>query len=133
MIVADTSVWIEYLRGTNHPTRPVLARLIDEGSELAVTEVVVAEVLAGARSPEVLRALRALMLSFPVLTLETLVDYEEAAALQRACRAAGETRSALTDFLVAVPAIRAGASLLHCDADFDVIARHSPLKIYRAR
>jgi predicted nucleic acid-binding protein len=35
----------------------------------------------------------------------------------------------LTDCLVAVPAIRAGATLLHADRDFDHLARISELCI----
>ena len=32
--------------------------------------------------------------------------------------------------LIAAPAIRAGAAVLHNDADFDVLARHTELRIY---
>jgi predicted nucleic acid-binding protein len=31
--------------------------------------------------------------------------------------------------LIAVPAIRADASVLHNDRDFDAIARHTPLRV----
>ncbi len=68
-----------------------------------------------------------------VLPLEGLADFEEAASLYRACRDAGETLRALSDRPIAVPIIRAGASLLHNDRAFDVIARHSELKIHLAR
>jgi len=58
------------------------------------------------------------------------MDFEEAALLFRSCREAGETIGSLTDCLIAVPVIRAGATLLHRDADFDAIARHSDLKVH---
>ena len=35
----------------------------------------------------------------------------------------------MRDCLVAAPVIRAGASILHKDRDFDVIARHTELRI----
>ena len=79
------------------------------------------------------RDLRSRLLAFRLLALEGLGDFEEAAAIYRACRDAGETPRSLSDCLIAVPVIAAGASLLHNDADFDVIARHSPLKIHDAR
>jgi predicted nucleic acid-binding protein len=101
-----------------------------EGAELAVTEHVVLEVLAGARSQRHLRELRSQLLAFPVLQLEGLADYEEAAEIYRACRTQGETIRKLGDCLVAVPVIREGAELLHNDSDFDAIARHSELRIY---
>jgi predicted nucleic acid-binding protein len=45
------------------------------------------------------------------------------------CRAGGETVRKMTDCLVAVPAIEAGARVLHADADFDKLARHTPLEV----
>jgi predicted nucleic acid-binding protein len=88
------------------------------------------ETLAGARSDADLSRLRDLLLALPVLTIEGLRDFEEAALVYRTCRAAGETIRGLTDCLIAVPAIRAGASILHNDADFDAIARHTNLLIH---
>ncbi len=35
----------------------------------------------------------------------------------------------MNDCLIAAVAIRNGASVLHRDADFDVLARHTPLRI----
>jgi predicted nucleic acid-binding protein len=35
----------------------------------------------------------------------------------------------MTDCLVAVPTIEAGATLLHADRDFDALARHTPLRL----
>jgi predicted nucleic acid-binding protein len=91
--------------------------------------VVIGEVLAGAQSRSELEALRRLMHNFDLLRLGGLAGYEEAAGLSRACRAAGEPIGSLTDALVAVPAIRAGVSVLHADADFDKLARHTPLEV----
>lgn len=70
-------------------------------------------------------------MSFPVLELRGLEDFEEAASLYRRCRSSGETIRNLSDCLIAVPVIREGAELLHNDADFEAIARHSDLRIYR--
>lgn len=84
------------------------------------------ELLAGAARPAaVLEQLR----GYTLLPLRGLADFEHAAALYRVCRAAGDTIRELTDCLVAVPAIRAGASVLHADRDFDILARHTPLRV----
>lgn len=98
--------------------------LLSEQAPVAVTEIVVMELLAGATRPA---ALLERLHGFPMLPLEGLADFEQAAALYRGCRAAGETIRELADCLVAVPAIRAGASVLHADRDFDILARHTPL------
>ncbi|MGH2473009.1 MAG: type II toxin-antitoxin system VapC family toxin [Candidatus Limnocylindria bacterium] len=129
MIVADTSAWVEFLRGTDHKVAARLRELIERDEDLAVTEVILMELLAGARSGTGVRELRSRLLGFKVLPLEGLADFEEAGVIYRACRDAGETLRSLSDCLIAVPVIRAGAVLLHNDADFAVIARHSSLRI----
>lgn len=129
MIVADTSAWVEFLRGTRHPAGRKLARLIENDADVAVTEIVVMEVLAGARSETHLADLRSRLVAFPLMHLEGLSDFEEAAIIYRACRAAGSTLRGLTDCLIAVPVIRASATLLHNDSDFNVIAKHAGLRI----
>jgi predicted nucleic acid-binding protein len=58
-------------------------------------------------------------------------DFEDAALIYRKCRDAGATVRSLNDCLIAVPVIRAGATLLHNDGDFVTIARHSALKALR--
>ncbi|MDQ2913596.1 MAG: PIN domain-containing protein [Chloroflexota bacterium] len=106
-----------------------LRGLIEHDEDIAVTEVVLMELLAGARSGAPVRELRSRLLGFKVLPLEGLTDFEEAGLIYRSCRDAGETLRSLSDCLIAVPVIRAGASLLHNDADFATIARHSSLRI----
>lgn len=106
-----------------------LERLIEQQADLAVTETVVMEVLAGATTTEAFLGARARFLGLPVLKLEGLADFEEAARLYRLCRAAGETLRSHLDCLVAVPTMRHGASLLQNDRDFTTIARHTALKL----
>jgi hypothetical protein len=64
-----------------------------------------------------------------MLVLDGLADHDQAALIYRICRTAAETLRDLSDRLIAVPAIRAGASTPHKDRDFDAIARHTPLRI----
>lgn len=130
MIVADTSAWVELFRDTGDPAGTTLARLLDEDEDVALTEVIVMELLAGARARQPLRELRLRLLAFPILPLRGLADFEEAAFVYRACREAGETIRSLTDCLIAVASIREAAAILHKDADFDAIARHSDLEVY---
>lgn len=118
------------LRRTGSHIDLTLTRLLQERADLGVTEQVLGEVLAGARSPRHFAELRSQLLGFHLLSLEGLDDFEEAAMLYRRCRARSETIRELGDCLIAVPVIRAGAELLHNDTDFDAIARHSELRIY---
>jgi hypothetical protein len=129
MIVVDTSAWVEVLRGTGSVVDRTLAQLLKERAELAVTEVVVAELLAGANSAAQEHRLRESLHGLPVLPLHGLASFEAAAVLARVCRLSGGTLRGIADCLVAVPAIAAGASVLHADRDFDVLARHTPLRV----
>jgi hypothetical protein len=129
VILADTSAWVEYLRATGSPVHLRLRRLIADEGELATTEVVMMELLAGEASPEGVTRLRRLLGRFEVLPIEGLADYEAAAELYRRCRAGGGTVRNLTDCLIAAVAVRHGVTLLHRDHDFEVIARHTPLRV----
>ena len=128
MILVDSSVWIDFLRARGTPADRTLTRLFRDASAVAVTEVIVMELLAGTPSsgaPALGSRLRAL----PMLTIGGLAGFEAAAGIYRRCREAGTTPRSLTGCLVAVAAIGAGASLLHADRDFDRIARHTSLML----
>ena len=129
VVLADTSAWVEYLGGTGSPPHLRLRRLIADEAAVVTTEVVVMELLAGASGDEELIRLSRLLGRFELLPVEGLADHEAAAELYRRCRRAGETVRKLTDCLIAAVAIRAGATLLHRDQDFEVIARHAPLRV----
>ncbi|HEV3011679.1 MAG TPA: PIN domain nuclease, partial [Actinomycetota bacterium] len=120
--------WVEYLRATGSPAHLRLRELIAAAGELATTEVVTMELLAGVATAEAVTRLRRLLLRFQLLPIEGLADYEAAAALYRHCRARGETVRSTVDCLIAVVAMRHRATLLHRDHDFEVIARHTPLR-----
>jgi len=129
LILPDSSAWVEEFRSTGSQVDRTLERLLEADAEIAVTEPVIMELLAGARSKRELSATRRRMLAFPLLRVEDLVTYERASAVWRACRTAGEPVRNTLDCLIAAVAIREGATVLHADHDFDVIARHTPLRI----
>ena len=129
MILPDSTAWIEFFRGSGKPLHHALQTLVSEGEDLVTSEVVVMELLAGAQTDGHAATLRDVLLEYPVVPLRGVGDYEEAARIYRACRAAGETVRQTADCLIAVTAMRAGASILHADRDFDVIARHTELQI----
>jgi predicted nucleic acid-binding protein len=126
MILIDTSAWIEFLRDTRSDVCDSVDRLLD--GEIAVCDPVRMEVLAGARSDEHLRDLRGLLARASIVATEPS-DHEEAAALYRSCRRGGETVRTLIDCLIAAVAIKANIPVLHADADFDVLARHTRLRV----
>ncbi|MDR0359702.1 MAG: PIN domain nuclease [bacterium] len=132
MILVDTSAWIEFLRSTNSPAHRRVRSSLANREPLATTEVVAMEVFAGASDAAHLQRLRRLLFGCRLLSLRGLADYEDAAALHRACRARGVTVRRLTDCLIATVALRWGVPVLHADRDFDRIAECTSLQIERA-
>ena len=126
MILIDTSAWIEFLRDTGSATcQRVHAEL---ENDIATCDAVRMEVLAGARDELHLQSLRRLLARATILPTDP-AHYDEAAALFRLCRRQGESVRKLIDCLIAAVAIRAAVPILHCDADFNVLARHAELDV----
>jgi predicted nucleic acid-binding protein len=126
MILVDTSAWIEFLRDTASP----VCERVDEvlAYDIAVPDPVRMEVLAGARNEQHLFQLKRLLARATVFHTKP-VDYDQAAILYRQCRANGETVRKLIDCLIAAVAIRNNVVILHQDIDFEVLARHTTLRI----
>lgn len=122
MILVDTSAWVEFDRATGSAVDRRLTGLISEVGQVAVTEPVTMEVLAGARSDERELDLRRLMRRFALLPFDPVSDFDAAARLYRRCRAAGVTPRGVVDCMIAAVAWRHGASILAHDADLDRIA-----------
>lgn len=130
MILIDTSAWIEFLRDTGSDVCNSVDELLEQ--DIAISDAIQMDLLAGARDESHLQNLRSLLARAALIsTLAT--DYEDAAALYRRCRRRGETVRKLMDCLKASTAIREGLPILHNDADFDVLARHTALRIYGAK
>lgn len=123
MILADTSAWVEFDRATGSPVDIRLSELIATDAPLAVTEPVIMEVVAGARSDERQADLRRLLQRFQLLHVDAVADFDAAARIYRRCRKAGVTPRGLIDCMIAAVALRTEAALLACDVDLDNIAQ----------
>lgn len=131
MILVDTSVWIDFFNGADTPHRHELHRMIDQEVDLALTGLVLTEVLQGFRHAKDVEIASELLLSFPRFDLSSPEGYLGAARLYRECRRKGVTIRKPIDCLIAQVALANGLTLLHRDSDFDRIARVHPLKTTR--
>lgn len=122
MILADTSAWLEYDRATGSAVDSRLNDLIGIDGPLAVTDPVVMEVLAGARTDGREADLHRLLLRFDLLRFDIAADFHAAARIYRSCRRAGVTPRGLVDCMIASVAVRHGAVLLAHDADMNRVA-----------
>jgi predicted nucleic acid-binding protein len=132
VILVDTSAWIEFDRATGSPVDRRLTDLISRGDDLAVTEPVIAELAAGARTDEREVALRRLLARFHLLPIDSVLDFDGAVTVYRRCRRAGSTPRELLDCMIAAVALRHGAFLLAYDADMARIADVMPLRLDEA-
>lgn len=132
MILVDSSVWIDFLRGTsNRPVEQLMAWLQggDATVDLGVADLVVFEVMRGFASPKEQRRARDLLLALDVVEIGGLDNALLAAEHYSALRAQGYTVRSPIDVLLASYCIRHGHMLLHRDADFDVIAALRGLRV----
>jgi len=123
VILADTSAWIEYDRASGSTVDHRLLELIAAGGPVAVTEPIVMEVLAGARTDRRENDLRRLLLRFELLRFDVAADFDGAVRVYRRCRSAGVTPRGIVDCMIASVAWRRRATLLAYDQDMDRVAR----------
>jgi predicted nucleic acid-binding protein len=127
LILVDRSVWIDFLSSSPGRAGAELRRMIAEAEPLAVTGVIVAEVLQGL-TRDVSRIEHYLSL-WDMLEPRGFLTYREAAAIFRLARAKGITVTTL-DALIAAIALEHGASVFTLDKDFARIARITRLPLY---
>jgi len=123
VILADTSAWVEYDRATRSRVDRRLTELIEDGADLAVTEPVIMEVVAGARDDAREHDLRRLLQCFDLLRFDPAVDFDAAVRIHRSCRRQGFTPRGMVDCLIASVAHRHGARLLARDVALVRVAR----------
>jgi len=123
VILADTSAWVEYDRATESAVDQRITGLIRLRGPLAVTEPVVMEVVAGARSDDRESDLRRLLLRFDLLRFDAAADFDAAARIYRDCRRAGVTPRGMVDCMIASVAWRHRAALLAHDNDISRVAK----------
>jgi len=126
-VLADTSVWIDFFRG-REPEATGLEQLLDH-DDLVVCGPILAELVAGTHRSQ-RGALWLALAALPLIELDGAA-WREAGELAQDLRRIGETIP-LLDVLIAVAAVRAGASLWTRDSDFERISQVLPgLALYR--
>ena len=133
MILVDTSAWVEFDRATSSPVDTRLTELIITTDEVAVSEPIVMEVLAGARDDRRETDLRRLMDRFTLLRFDAGIDFHGAIRTYRTCRRSGVTPRGMVDCMIAAVALRSGAGLLTADADLDRVAGVMGIELDTAR
>lgn len=127
MILVDSSVWIDYFRGTPTAQTDLLDGLLDT-QELAIGDLIFTEVLQGCKHDKEFNDVRRLLgrLDLVILGGEDIVV--EAAKNYRKLRSLGLTVRGTIDVVLATRCILGGHRLLHSDRDFDAFEQHLGLR-----
>jgi predicted nucleic acid-binding protein len=128
VVIVDTTVWVDYLRGTSTSQADWLDRELTR-QRLGLTDLILCEVLQGIPSDQqaarVLRELRQFEI-FDTCGTELAVA---SARNYRHLRARGLTVRKTIDCLIATFCIIEGHALLHNDRDFDPFEEALALRV----
>lgn len=127
MILVDSSVWIDYFRGTATAETERLDALL--GTEvLATGDLMLAEVLQGFRRDADFEQARKLLTSMEIIELGGAEIGIQAAKHFRQLRAKGITVRKTIDTIIATRCIVDGYTLLYSDRDFEPFVEHLGLR-----
>jgi len=118
VVIVDTTVWIDYLRGSENPETNWLAREL-QVQRLGLTDLILCEVLQGIREQSTFNRVRADLLEFQIFEAGGNELAVAAAENYRELRRRGYTVHKTIDCLIATFCLRAQHELLHRDRDFD--------------
>lgn len=131
MIIVDTSVLIDFLKGEETRETKILAELERDGFPFYIPLMCVQEVLQGARDRKEWKLLEEYLLSQALIEpADYRAAHVKAAELYVACRRRGFTVKSSIDCFIAGIAIEHGAKLLHSDRDFDKLKKVSKLQTF---
>lgn len=126
----DTSAWIDFRKNV----ASALTNQLDEDLQdnlVCICPVIIQEVLQGIREDADFESLKEDFKALKILQLEATEVAVAAAQLYRQLRKKGVTIRKPNDCLIAAYALHFGLELCHNDVDFDQIAAHTDLKIWK--
>jgi predicted nucleic acid-binding protein len=123
MIVVDSSVWIGHFRNADNECVRKF-RAIENLDEIIVGDLIMLEVLRGARDERHASQLEGILRRFHTMSIFDDALAVKAAAHDRALRARGITVRKTADLIIATFCVERGHSLLHDDRGFDGFALH---------
>ena len=128
MILVDSSVWIDYFKGTVTAQTEKLDSLLGQ-EPLAIGDLILTEVLQGFADETDFNAARKMLTSLDVVELGGQEIAVQAAKNFRTLRRLGVTVRKTIDTVIATRCIESGYDLLHSDRDFDPFAQHLGLRV----
>lgn len=130
MILVDTSILIDYFRGSDNKATQSFNVILDRGLPFGINDLIYIEVLQGSRTEKDYNTLKKYLDTQVFYELKNGKDsYVETAQMYLKLRKKGVTVSTI-DCLIARVALENDLFLVHNDKDFTRISRYFPLKIW---
>jgi predicted nucleic acid-binding protein len=128
MIVADTSVWIDYVRGLNAPHTDILDYELLY-NRVITGDIIIADFLQGFREEKDFLEAKKIMESLEYRDFLGKEIALQAALNFRILRKRGITVRKTIDVIIATFCIENGFALIHNDRDFDPMEEHLGLVV----
>jgi predicted nucleic acid-binding protein len=128
MVIVDTSAWIEYFRNGAPNIVAKVDRSLDRDL-VGIGDLIYCEVMRGIRSGRQRTEVSSLLLSLPRFEMVGFRIAEKSAANYRLLRSKGVTVRKTIDVLIGTFCAERGFQIVHCDSDFDLMARHIGLEV----
>ena len=131
MVIVDTTVWVDYLRGDDNPETRWLDRELQR-QRLGLTDLILCEVLQGIRERRMFENVRTELLKFEIFSNGGIDLAIAAAENYRVLRQRGVTVRKTIDCLIATFCLLEGHILLHRDRDYDAFEKLLELPVVHA-
>lgn len=128
MILVDTSAWIDWFRGADGRPNARMRELIGSDQELATTDPIRFELLAGVRTEAHERRVREALAACRNVSVR-VEEWDSAAGVYLTCRRSGFTPRSMLDCVIAAVAIREALPVLAHDRDFERFADLTRLEL----
>lgn len=130
MIVADTSAWIDYLRGVNAPHTDALDYEIQH-NRIVTGDLIITELLQGFRNNKDILNAKKIMESLEYRDMVGKEIAYRSAENYRFLKGKGISVRKTIDVIIGTFCIVNGYQLIHNDRDFDPMEIYSGLKVRR--
>ncbi len=123
-VLIDSSIWIDYFRGTSQED---IVDLLIEENLISINKIILAELIP----PLHLRRQKKLITLLKEIKEQPVkIDWDDIIQMQIICLKNGINGIGIPDLIIAQNAIQGGLSFLTVDKHFILLSKHIPFSIY---